>query len=1641
MPPDSLGEGEGAPEGSGTLTCADPSKGSNAGLGFRVHPGRLYRPGSTSNSTNAWIYEDSAGSTHRLVAKVHADDGATDVGQCFSRDNSRLRLRIPGASNCTTNPTGVLTADVEFGNGVIHRFTRTIGTGEFLLSKILDRFGNEVTFTRLTGPYRWVINDGYRTHTVKFETRSTGQRVIDSIDTAAFNGTTATYDFSYVEATIDRNCKDEYHAPGAQVTVTLLSSLTLPDGTSYSTGGVSGYETACTAAAIPDLPGVLKKLTLPTGGALEWTWQNVNYLASEAHGSLNRSAGVATKAVLREDGRCYGVANPPANDTSACRWTYSWQSTGTNNTERKVTVRDPAGDETVHWFDQKPTRTGFGASASGWEYGLPMRKSVADPLGGGRYLSREVYDGSATSGTKHQTVYVAYGHDTLLTPVAGKPEDWYDSNRRMTSERVLWNSVAGSTEHWAITTWSGDDGLGNFRTMALSGSANFGTSKTTFTNFNEGQSYPVGFTPPLVSSPWILGTYKAVDVTEGGDTSRKSFVFDAATGFLQCLRTHEAGITTGENDVLVTYSPTSDGKGNVDKEKRYGGDRQTLLLDGTCDDFDQLSPEVETTFTYSNGVRASAQITGMTWKSLDVDIDANTGLVKTSRDTTGLASDFTYDGMGRLTRAEPKTLLSLPKDAFTRYVWDTTSTPISVRIDRCAPGVGCTDANRLTSDKITFDEMGRVWREEKRYSGNLTASALWNYRSTLYDPQGRKRRVSSTVAGSPGTLPDDEAVAATAYSGYDPFGRPTLVTLPDGSQTKFSYHGAQWTKTEQKVALTLGGGEDWVVRWHGRDRLGRLFEVEEFSRQAAPTDDVRILYEYDEADNLTEVCMDYTTTPTPSCAQTRTFSYDNRGFLLSEFHPEKGAENSGGGTVSYSQHDSRGLAKYRDDGAASRRLEFSHDAAGRLLWIREETAPETYRYWKEFEYATANVTTGTISLEKGKLKTAKRLNRVAAPLGTTQNPANVRVVETYTYGGRAGRASSRSTTVKVNAVDQETWTFSAIYNTLGDVSTLNYPRCTGGWCGSGTGTPVRSVSFGYDNGLLSTITNWTTSAQTIGYHPNLQTASVPHANGMVETIANDANGMLRPASITVSGVTTTWETGAISYDGSGNIKQMGVSPNWDRFKYDRVSRLVEADLGADVATPNQKYTFDVYGNLTNINTGGTGVNYLVEGNTNRLIIGEYDAGGNMTEWNLNLYGYDPLNMMSTMNTGTESWTYVYTADDERLWALRTDGGKEIWTVRDFGARLLTRDEQDPNTLQGAAGADFLALCTQANPIFCNGFETGNTGGWDVTVQGRDVTDYIWRGDKAFASLSVTGGGSRHFALDHLGTVRLISSDIGAETLSRPTYYPFGQEVTTTTQTEVPLKFTGHERDSFSTSSVVDDLDYMHRRFASPLAGRFASVDPVGGRTSKPQSWNRYAYANGNPMKYVDPDGMKVELPTDKRILSALSNIRSTPSGEAGFARLENAPGVYSFNRVNGKLTPQQRRDLKMGRPVTVTAGGFGPKFSVANGQGQWVSGGVIHIDFNKVGMASVAPYNGTFGDEAIVGHELGHALDYEGRSDKASFIEDNQENYESILEENADEFRDQVLEELEEKKLRQKRKASSNSFSGTGFCSADDTCN
>src|SRR5690606_12775857 len=118
----------------------------------------------------------------------------------------------------------------------------------------------------------------------------------------------------------------------------------------------------------------------------------------------------------------------------------------------------------------------------------------------------------------------------------------------------------------------------------------------------------------------------------------------------------------------------------------------------------------------------------------------------------------------------------------------------------------------------------------------------------------------------------------------------------------------------------------------------------------------------------------------------------------------------------------------------SRRLTYEYDAAERLRRVRNSAST----ILKEYTYDTA---TGAGA---GKLHTAKRTQTVGDPLNQT-----VDVIETYTYEGRQGRPSTRSTLFKYGGVNGELWTFNTYYNILGGLGALDYPTCSGGNCAMG----------------------------------------------------------------------------------------------------------------------------------------------------------------------------------------------------------------------------------------------------------------------------------------------------------------------------------------------------------------------------------------------------------------------------------------------------------------------------------------------------------------------------------------------------------------------------------------------------------------
>ena len=96
---------------------------------------------------------------------------------------------------------------------------------------------------------------------------------------------------------------------------------------------------------------------------------------------------------------------------------------------------------------------------------------------------------------------------------------------------------------------------------------------------------------------------------------------------------------------------------------------------------------------------------------------------------------------------------------------------------------------------------------------------------------------------------------------------------------------------------------------------------------------------------------------------------------------------------------------------------------------------------------------------------------------------------------------------------------------------------------------------------------------------------------------------------------------------------------------------------------------------------------------------------------------------------------------------------------------------------------------------------------------------------------------------------LIATNASGDVLWKENYHPYGEKLTNSVTSQA-------NKIGFHGKPFDDDtgLSYMQARYYDPVVGRFTGVDPVDYQEDNLHSFNRYAYANNNPYKYVDPDG-------------------------------------------------------------------------------------------------------------------------------------------------------------------------------------------
>lgn len=106
----------------------------------------------------------------------------------------------------------------------------------------------------------------------------------------------------------------------------------------------------------------------------------------------------------------------------------------------------------------------------------------------------------------------------------------------------------------------------------------------------------------------------------------------------------------------------------------------------------------------------------------------------------------------------------------------------------------------------------------------------------------------------------------------------------------------------------------------------------------------------------------------------------------------------------------------------------------------------------------------------------------------------------------------------------------------------------------------------------------------------------------------------------------------------------------------------------------------------------------------------------------------------------------------------------------------------------------------------------------------------------------------YFHNDIAGTP-LLATDAAGAVVWKENYQPYGQRLNNpAAAADNRLGFTGKPFDAST------GLSYLGARYYAPGLGRFMGIDPAEVNPEDVHSFNRYAYANNNPYRHVDPDG-------------------------------------------------------------------------------------------------------------------------------------------------------------------------------------------
>jgi RHS repeat-associated protein len=127
-------------------------------------------------------------------------------------------------------------------------------------------------------------------------------------------------------------------------------------------------------------------------------------------------------------------------------------------------------------------------------------------------------------------------------------------------------------------------------------------------------------------------------------------------------------------------------------------------------------------------------------------------------------------------------------------------------------------------------------------------------------------------------------------------------------------------------------------------------------------------------------------------------------------------------------------------------------------------------------------------------------------------------------------------------------------------------------------------------------------------------------------------------------------------------------------------------------------------------------------------------------------------------------------------------------------------------------------------------------------------EYLYGNNLLAIVTGSSGGAGGTIIYQHRDTLSpRLYTDVNGNDVGEQGTYPFGESWYNNNTTSNWV-FTSYERDQESGN------DYALARSYANGQGRFSSPDPLEGVVGDPQSWNRYAYVENDPINLSDPSG-------------------------------------------------------------------------------------------------------------------------------------------------------------------------------------------